>query len=97
MDKIVKLIKESLNQSNKKQTTLKFDSSTSSPFIVIFSERGFSIEDTRMSFELIEEAIKKNFHITLNSGNGMILDHVKMQKILKYKNLYNNGTEEKAI
>lgn len=71
-----------------KPTKVKFDSSTANPFEVIFSERGFLIEGTRMSFEELETAISKNYTIVLNGGQGTTLDAVKMQKILKYKELY---------
>jgi len=71
----------------RKPTKVTFDKS-SQPFEVIFSERGFLIEDTRMSFEELETAISKKYNIVLNHGNGLVLDAVKMQKILKYKDLY---------
>lgn len=89
-EKIVSIIKENIQAQpvKKKQTKVRFDSATESPFDVIFSERGFSINGTRMSFELLEEAIRKNFHISLDNGSGIYLDAVKMQKILKYKTLY---------
>jgi hypothetical protein len=72
----------------RKPTKVKFDSSTENPFEVIFSERGFSIAGTRMSFEDLDTAISKNYNIVLDGGNGLSLDAVKMQKILKYKELY---------
>jgi hypothetical protein len=72
----------------RKPTKVIFDKSTGSPFEVIFSERGFAIEGTRMSFEDLETAISKNFNITLDGGKGLTLDAVKMQKILKYKDVY---------
>jgi len=72
----------------RKSTKVVFDKSTGSPFEVIFSERGFSIEGTRMSFEELETAISKGYNITLESGKGLVLDAVKMQKILKYKDIY---------
>lgn len=65
-----------------------FDKSTGTPFEVIFSERGFSVEGTRLSFEELETAISKDYNITLQSGKGLQLDAVKMQKILKYKDIY---------
>lgn len=71
-----------------KPTKVIFDKSTGAPFEVIFSERGFSIEGTRMSFEDIETAISKNYNITMSGGKGITLDAVKMQKILKYKDVY---------
>lgn len=71
-----------------KPTKVIFDKSTGSPFEVIFSERGFAIEGTRMSFEELETAISKNYNISLNGGKGLTLDAVKMQKILKYKDVY---------
>jgi hypothetical protein len=72
----------------RKPTKVMFDKSSGAPFEVVFSERGFLIEDTRMSFEEIETAISKNYNIVLNGGKGLTLDAVKMQKILKYKGLY---------
>lgn len=71
-----------------KPTKVVFDKSTGAPFEVIFSERGFAIEGTRMSFEELETAISKNYNITLDGGKGLSLDAVKMQKILKYKDIY---------
>lgn len=80
-----------LNQpSNKAKKTFKvqFEKSSGKPFDVLFSERGFKIGDTRLSFEIIEDALSKNFNITLDGGNGLVLDAVRMQKILKYKNRF---------
>ena len=71
----------------RKPTQVTFDKS-SNPFTAVFSERGFLIEDTRMSFEELETAISKKYNIVLNNGSGLVLDAVKMQKILKYKDLY---------
>jgi len=78
-----------LNQNvEKKQKTkdliVRFDTNTTTPFTVKFTKRGFVVGNTRMSFELIEQAINKRFSVTLK--NGLILTPVKMQKILKYKN-----------
>ena len=70
-----------------KKKKVIFDKSTNSPFEVIFSERGFAIEGTRFSFEDIETALSKEYSITLQNGKGMQLDAVKMQKILKYKEI----------
>ena len=72
----------------RKPTKVNFDKNSDQPYSVIFSERGFSIDNTRMSFEELETAISKNYNITLDGGNGLTLDAVKMQKILKYKDLY---------
>ncbi len=71
----------------KKKPVLKvnFDSKTPNPYQVEFTERGFLIGSTRLSFEVIETALSKNFTITLDNGNGLVLDAIKMQKILKYK------------
>lgn len=96
MDKatrILKLVKETLGgvpqqQVRKPETTVQFDSKTEAPFSVVYSERGFSIDGTRLSFETLEDAISKQYTITLQSGQGMVLDAVQMQKILKYKTLY---------
>ena len=71
----------------KKTKKVIFDKSTDAPFEAIFSERGFSINGTRLSFEDIETALSKEFNITLQNGKGLELDAVKMQKILKYKEL----------
>lgn len=72
----------------KRSTKVIFDKSTGNPFEVIFSERGFLLDGTRMSFEEIETAISKEYNIVLKNGGGTVLDAVKMQKILKYKDLY---------
>jgi hypothetical protein len=69
----------------KKAYVVKFDTKTDHPFSVKFSERGFAVEDTRLSFETLENALSKNYSITLNNGRGLVLDALKMQKILKYK------------
>ena len=60
-----------------------FLNKTNSPFLVKFTDRGFLVGDTRLSFGLIEKAISKQFSLTLK--NGLILTPVKMQKILKYQ------------
>lgn len=91
--KIVSLVKEALAQQpapvqRKPETTVQFDSQTEQPFVVTFSERGFSIDGTRLSFEALEDALSKEYNITLASGQGIELDAVRMQKILKYKTLY---------
>lgn len=69
----------------KKTVIVNFDKSTQQPFQVKFTERGFLIGDTRLSFEILEVAISKEFNIVLNNGTGLVLDSVRMQKILKYK------------
>ncbi len=69
----------------KKTLKVTFDSKTAQPYEVSFTERGFLIGNTRLSFEVIETALSKNFNITLDGGTGMVLDAIKMQKILKYK------------
>lgn len=69
----------------KKTVIVNFDKSTNQPFQVKFTERGFLIGDTRLSFEILEVAISKEFNIVLNNGTGLVLDSVRMQKILKYK------------
>ena len=66
-----------------KPTMVIFDKSTGKPWQALFTERGFEIEDTRLSFEELERAISKEYTITLKNGQGMVLDAVKMQKILK--------------
>jgi len=71
-----------------KPTKVVFDKSTGAPFEVVFSERGFDVEGTRMSFEELETAISKEYTITLGNGQGLVLDAVKMQKILKYKDRF---------
>jgi len=73
-------------KSERKDIIVRFDTKTNSPFLVKFTDRGFLVGDTRLSFGLIEKAISKQFSLTLK--NGLILTPVKMQKILKYKNRY---------
>lgn len=84
----------SMNQSNVPQNKaylVKFDKNTQAPFDVKFTERGFSIDGTRLSFEALENALSKNYTITLNNGKGLALDAIRMQKILKYKNKWFKG------
>jgi hypothetical protein len=66
-------------------TVVLFDKGQDGEFKVKFSERGFLIDGTRLSFESVEDAISKNYNIHLNGGQGIVLDAVRMQKILKYK------------
>lgn len=97
LDKIVNTIKEQAQlvsqpapaqpavQASPQATVVLFDKGQEGEFKVKFSERGFLIDGTRLSFESIEDAISKNYHIHLNGGQGTVLDAVRMQKILKYK------------
>lgn len=71
--------------TDKKPVVVKFDTSTSQPWEVKFTERGFVVDGTRLSFEFIEDALSKEVNLIMNNGKGMILDAVKLQKILKYK------------
>jgi|TARA_R110000851_G_scaffold112921_4_gene237354 hypothetical protein len=66
-------------------TVVLFDKGQAGEFKVKFSERGFLIDGTRLSFESVEDAISKKYNIHLNGGQGIVLDAVRMQKILKYK------------
>lgn len=86
---IMKVVSEALSATatQKRSTTVSFDTKTDTPWKATFSQRGFSVEGTRLSFELLEDAISKEYTITLKSGQGLVLDAVKMQKILKYKTL----------
>ena len=70
------------------KTMVNFDQDTKEPFSVTFSERGFSIGGTRLSFEVLEQALSKGYSITLNQGEGLELTPVRMQKIMKYKDIY---------
>lgn len=69
----------------KKKYKVVFDKETEHPYTVIFSERGFDVDGTRLNFELLKYAISKDFHIKLKGGEGLELTPVKMQKILKYE------------
>ena len=73
-------------KNRKKQTVVEFDSKTEKPWRVLFSQRGFSIEGTRLSFELVDDALSKRYSIVLESG--FLLDGVKLQKIIRYRDLY---------
>jgi len=91
--KIGNLIKEAMSfleqeegLGKKKGTLVKFDGSSPNPWEVSFSERGFSVDDTRLSFEELQYAISKGYSLVLKGGTT--LDAIKMQKILKYKDLY---------
>lgn len=81
--KVANPVKE-MPKAPKKDLIVRFDTKTNFPFIVKFTDRGFLVGDTRLSFDLIERAIAKQFSLTLK--NGLVLTPVKMQKILKYKN-----------
>lgn len=78
----------SIEQPNKsvKPQAVRFNPGLENQYVVTFSERGFLIDDTRLSFEEIENALSKEYSITLKSGT--IIDPVKMQQILKYKDRY---------
>lgn len=71
---------------NKGPKYVRFNKGLENEYVVEFSERGFEISDTRMSFEEIKHAISKEYTITLKDGT--VLDAVKMQQILKYENLF---------
>lgn len=83
--KIEEMVDNAIN-NRKKQTVVEFDSKTGFPWKVLFSQRGFSIEGTRLSFELVDDALSKRYSIVLESG--FTLDGVKLQKIIRYKDLY---------
>ncbi|MEK6829584.1 MAG: hypothetical protein AABY15_05690 [Nanoarchaeota archaeon] len=68
------------------QKGVRFNKGLENEYVVTFSERGFLISGTRMSFEEIENALSKEYTITLK--DGMVLDPVKMQQIMKYKNAF---------
>lgn len=72
---------------------VKFDQKTDRPYSVKFTERGFLIEGTRLSFETLENALSKNYVITLKNGNGLALNAIRMQQILKYKDRFFNGQQ----
>ena len=81
------IIQSAPEKSKAKETVVTFDKSTN-PYQVIFSERGFEIKGTRFSFEFLETALSKDVNIVLEKGQGLVLDSIKMEKILKYKDLY---------
>jgi len=84
IEQVVNATAEAQSQK-KKPVKVVFDKSSSAPWEVIFSERGFLVGDTRLSFEEIKNALSKNYQIVLDAGNGLVLDGVKMQSILKYE------------
>lgn len=73
-------------QKSVKPQAVRFNPGLENEYVVTFSERGFLIGNTRMSFEEIKTAISKEYMITLKDGT--VLDAVKMQQILKYENRY---------
>jgi len=73
-------------QKAPKPQAVRFNPGLETEYIVTFSERGFLLGDTRLSFEEIENAISKEYTMTLKDGT--VLDAVKMQQILKYKDRY---------
>lgn len=72
-------------ENSSKAYIVKFDKNTQAPFDVKFTKRGFSIDGTRLGFETIENALSKNYTITLAGGKGFVLNPIRMQQILKYK------------
>lgn len=99
ISKIVSSIKEQVVGNQQPQQPVKpqayvvvFDKGQEGEFKAKFSERGFLIDGTRLSFEAIEDALSKDYHITLGGGQGVVLDAVRMQKILKYKNRWISNT-----
>ena len=73
----------------KKSFKVVFDKATGKPWEVHFTERGFLVGgNTRLSFENLHTAIHKNFNIVLEGGQGLILDQIKMNKILKYEDRF---------
>jgi hypothetical protein len=90
-DENLSSIEPQLEVPKNKAYLVKFDQNTQAPFQVKFTERGFSIDGTRLSFEAFENALSKNYTITLNNGKGLMLDAIRMQKVLKYKNKWFNG------
>jgi hypothetical protein len=77
-----------IQSQKKKPIKVIFDKSSSAPWEVMFSERGFLVGDTRLSFEEVKNALSKNYQIVLDGGKGLVLDGVKMQSILKYEDKF---------
>jgi hypothetical protein len=69
-----------------KPKSVRFNKGLENEYLVTFSERGFLLGETRLSFEEIESAISKQYTITLK--DGIVLDAVKMQQILKYRDIF---------
>lgn len=83
--KFARMEEQENSQPKKKTLIVNFDKSTKTPFQVKFTERGFLIGETRLSFEFLEAALSKDVNIVLENGSGLVLDAIRMQKILKYK------------
>ncbi len=77
---------EQVPQKAVKPQAVRFNPGLETEYIVTFSERGFLLGSTRLSFEEIQNALSKEY--TLNLKDGTVLDAVKMQQILKYKDKY---------
>lgn len=86
VDKLATVVKE--KPVKKKPVKVVFDKSSPKSWEVVFSERGFLIDDTRLSFEEIKNALSKGYNIALKEGSGIVLDAVKMQSIMKYEDLF---------
>jgi hypothetical protein len=91
----IKLIEQAVDnlasaqeKPTKKPVKVVFDKSSPKSWDVVFSERGFLIDNTRLSFEEIKNALSKGYNISLNGGKGLVLDAVKMQSIMKYEDLF---------
>lgn len=75
-----------VQQNPGKPQSVRFNPGLETEYIVTFSERGFLLDGTRLSFEEIQSALSKEY--TINLKGGILLDAVKMQQILKYKDIY---------
>lgn len=73
-------------QNHEGPRKVRFNKGLENEYLVTFSERGFLIGDTRLSFEEMHNALSKGYTITLDDGT--IIDAVKMQQILKYEDIY---------
>lgn len=66
--------------------TIRFNKGLENEYQVTFSERGFLLDNTRLSFDEIKNALSKSYTLTLQGGT--VLDAVKMQQILRYENQF---------
>ena len=80
-DQEANLTEANLTEVN--STKIIFDKNTVNEWEVLFTTRGFVVGGTRMSFEEIRLAISKKYKFILKTG--LILDSVKIMKILSYK------------
>ena len=83
-EKVKNTIQENLfgESTKKKPVRVQFDKMSDDPFVAEFSERGFLIDGTRLSFESIEDALSKEYIITFNEAEQTAVNGLKNMLVI---------------